>query len=62
MNTKIDTTVMDELFKVYAMPVQSDFELAMKQEIQAWIKKQPPQKSWSTPAESAKEYWAEKLK
>jgi hypothetical protein len=62
MNTKVDTTVMDEWFKVYAMPVQSDFELAMKQEIQAWIKKQPPQKSWSTPAESAKEYWAEKLK
>jgi hypothetical protein len=61
MNTKIDTTVINELFKVYAMPVQSDFELAMKQEIQAWIKKQPPHKSWATPAESAAEFWAEKL-
>jgi len=62
MITKIDTNVIDELFKVYAMPVQSDFELAMKEEINAWIKKQPPQKSWATPAAAAKEYWAERLK
>ena len=62
MINKYDNAVMDELFKVYAMPVQSDFELAMKQEINAWIKKQPPQKSWATPADSAKEYWAERLK
>jgi hypothetical protein len=62
MNTKIDTTVMDELFKVYAMPVQSDFELEMKQELNAWIKKQPAHKTWATPASAAREYWAEKLK
>jgi hypothetical protein len=62
MNTKVDTTVMDELFKVYAMPVQSDFELAMKQELNAWVKNHPAHKSWATPAESAKEFWAERLK
>ena len=62
MNIKIDTNVIDELFKVYAMPVQSDFELAMKQEINAWIKKQPPQKSWATPDKAYAEYWAEQLK
>ena len=62
MNTKVDTTVMGELFKVYAMPVQSDFELAMKQEINAWIKKQPAHKTWATPDKAYAEYWAEKLK
>ena len=62
MNTKIDTTAMDELFKVYAMPVQSDFELAMKQEINAWIRKQPAHKTWVTPGRAYEEYWAEKLK
>ena len=61
MTNKYDDTVMDEYWKIYAKPVQSDFELAMKQELNAWIKKQPPQKSWSTPAESAKEFWAERL-
>jgi len=54
--------VIDELFKVYAMPVQSDFELEMKQEINAWIKKQPAHKTWATPDKAYAEYWAEKLK
>ena len=62
MNTKVDTTVMDELFKVYAMPVKSDFEIDMRKEVEAWIRKQPPQKSWATPGRAYEEYWAEKLK
>ena len=61
MINKYDDTVMDEYWKIYAKPVQSDFELAMKQELNAWIKKQPAHKTWATPASAAREYWAEKL-
>jgi hypothetical protein len=61
MMNKYDDTVMDEYWKIYAKPVQSDFELAMKVEINAWIKKQPPHKSWATPAKAAQEFWNERL-
>ena len=60
MNT--DSTVMDELFRVYAQPVKSDLELQVKKEIDAWIKKQPSEKIWPTPDHAADEYWAERLK
>lgn len=59
MNT--DSTVIDELFRVYAQPVKSDLELQVKKEIDAWIKKQPAQKTWATPADSAREFWNERL-
>lgn len=60
--TNLDKTVMDELFRVYAQPVKSDFELQIQKEKDAWIRKQPAEKSWATPADSAKEFWAERLK
>jgi hypothetical protein len=53
---------MDELFKVYAMPVKSDFEIGMRKEVEAWIRKQPAHKTWATPGRAYEEYWAEKLK
>jgi hypothetical protein len=61
MTIKIDWTIIDEMRKVQASPVLSDFELQMQQEIANWIKKQPAHKCWATPAESTKEFWAEKL-
>jgi hypothetical protein len=56
-----NVAVMDELFNVHAQPVKSDFELQIQKEINTWIKKQPAHKSWATPADSAAEFWAEKL-
>lgn len=58
----LDKTLTDELFRVYAQPVKSDFELQIRKEMDGWIRKQPAEKSWATPADSAKEFWAERLK
>ena len=56
-----DATTLQECARVRARDVQSDFETQVKQDIQAWIKKQPPEKFWSTPADSAKQFWNERL-
>ena len=56
-----NNTVMDEFFKVWAEPVMSEFELQIKKEIDAWIKKQPAEKSWATPQDAVKDYWSERL-
>lgn len=55
-----NNTVMDELFKVWAAPVESDFELQIKKEIDAWIKKQPV--AYKSYAGAATVFWSEKLK
>lgn len=56
-----DDATLQECARVRARPVQSDFETEIKQEITAWIKKQPAHKSWATPADSAREFWKERL-
>jgi len=56
-----DDATLQECARVRARDVQSDFETQVKQEINAWIKKQPAHKSWVTPAHSAQEFWKEKL-
>jgi hypothetical protein len=56
-----DDATLQECARVRARDVQSDFEIQVKQEINAWVKKQPPHKSWSTPAHSAQEFWNERL-
>ena len=61
MDIEWDDATLQECARVRARGVQSDFEAQVKQEINAWIKKQPPHKSWSSPAESAKEFWKERL-
>ena len=56
-----DDVMLEETRRVHPQDVQSDFETQVKQEIDAWIKKQPPHKSWATPARSAQEFWNERL-
>lgn len=56
-----DGNMVTESYRVYPDNVQSDFETQVKQEIDAWIKKQPPHKSWATPVDSAREFWNERL-
>lgn len=55
-----NNTVTDELFKVWAQPVTSEFELQIKKEIDAWIKTQPMKHETYTAATKA--FWSEKLK
>ena len=61
LNIEWDDEMRDERRRIYPEPVKSDFELQVKQEIQAWIKKQPPEKSWANPLLSAQEFWKERL-
>jgi anti-sigma factor RsiW len=56
-----DNEMRDENARIYPEPVQSDFEQQIKREIQAWIKKQPPEKSWANPLSSAQDFWKERL-
>ncbi len=56
-----DDATLQECARVRARDVQSDFEAQVKQEINAWVKKQPPHKFWATPAHSAQEFWNERL-
>lgn len=56
-----DGNMVTECYRVYPDNVPSDFETQIKQEIQAWIKKQPAHKCWATPADSAREFWKERL-
>jgi hypothetical protein len=62
LNIKWDDELRDENCRIYPEEVRSDFEIQIKKEIDAWIRKQPAEMSWTTPAESAKQYWAERLK
>ena len=62
LNVKWDGEMITENHRIYPEPVRSDFELQVKQEIQAWIKKQPPEKSWANPLLAAQEFWNERLK
>jgi hypothetical protein len=61
MDIEWDDTTLQECARVRARDVRSDFEIQVKQEIDAWIKKQPAHRSWATPAKSAQEFWKERL-
>jgi hypothetical protein len=56
-----DGEMITENRRIYPKNVQSDFEHQIKQEIQAWIRRQPPEKFWTSPMQSAQEFWNERL-
>jgi hypothetical protein len=51
----------DEWMRILAKPVRSEFEMTVRKEIEEWMKKQPPEKCWATPAQAYDEFWKEKL-
>lgn len=61
LNIEWDGEMRNENARIYPEPVQSDFEHQVKREIQAWIKRQPPEKTWANPLVAAQQFWNERL-
>jgi hypothetical protein len=61
MNTKVDTTVMDEAAKVNAVPALSDFECTILEDVLSWIHTESKFTIDLTTKDAIIDFWAEKL-
>jgi hypothetical protein len=61
VNVVWDNVMRDENARIYPDSVTTDFELQVRKEVDAWIKKQPADKSWATPVKAYQQFWNERL-